>query len=302
MTITLLQGGVNDKTDERSFANHLPSLHTRNMRDVKRSALAVQRHTVGLSQEAVAEAVGVTTVTYARWERGEAEPMAKRRGPLAAALQITTFDLDRLLGGDEPPAPEGHAVPSWLSFYASLEQGSDRLQTFQPITLPGLLQTAAYAEAVIRTNWIPYSDDQVDQMVTARRARQAVLDRSPRPLELSCVVDEAALHRVTGSAHTMGEQLDRLLLMIERPSIQVQILPRTSTATHNAAFGSFSLFTSAGAPGPFMYCDQNLTSFRYDDSAVVIEAHVELFEHLSQHALPPADSVEYIRQITETYR
>ena len=269
----------------------------------KRSLLASRRHTVGLSQEELAEAVGVTTVTYARWERGETTPMAKRRGPLAKALQLTTFELDRLLGGvDEATAPDGHAVPSWLSFYASLEQGSARLQTFEPITLPGLLQTRAYAEAVMRTNWVPYTDEQLAEMVSARIARQSVLHREPTPLALSCIIDESVLHRVTGSPYTMGEQLDHLARLADRPSIQIQVLPRESTAAHLAAFGSFSLFSSEGASGPFMYTDQNLTGFRYHDAAAVIEAHVELFDHLSINAIPPDESIALIRQHAETYR
>lgn len=229
--------------------------------------------------------------------------MAKRRNPLAAALQVTPLELDRLLGNDEPaPPPDGHVVPSWLSFYASLEQGAGRLATYEPISLPGLFQTPAYTEAVIRTDMLSFTDEQVAQMVAARMARQSVLDREPVPLEVRCVIDESVLHRVTGSPHTMGEQLDRLVVEAQRPSIQLQVLPAGSTVAHTAWFGPFFLFTAEGGTQPYMYCDENLGGFHYNDNPQVIDVHRRLFDHLCEHALPPDQSADLIQHLAETYR
>jgi hypothetical protein len=224
--------------------------------------------------------------------------------PLAQLLQITLPELERLLNGDQvPAAPNGHVVPTWLSHYASLEQGAARLQSFDPITLPGLLQTAAYAEAVMRTHWVDLTDAVVHERVASRLARQVVLDRAPNPLEFCCIIDESVLYRETGGADVMAEQLDHLLALAQSPTIHLQISPSDSSAVHMASFGSFDLFTSEGATVPYMVCTEDLTGFNYLDRPPAIEAHIELFDHLSRTALTPIQSAELLQRTrTERYR
>lgn len=136
----------------------------------------------------------------------------------------------------------------------------------------------------------------------ARMARQAVLDRNPDPLELHCVIDESVLNRETGGPAVMAEQLDRLASVADRPTVLVQIVPAGGGALHCASFGSFSLFTSAESSGPFMACTEDLGGNHYQDGPTVIEAHAELFEHLTTIALPPEQSAELIKTRAERYR
>ena len=268
----------------------------------RRQQLADRRLALGFSQEALAEAIGVSAASIARWERGASRPRPMQRQPLADKLQVTLPELERMLGGKAAAPPNGHAVPGWLSHYASLEQGAARLQTFDPVTLPGLLQTAAYAEAVMRTSWISLSDDIIRERVEARVARQAVLGREPEPLELCCVIDESVLYRVTGGPEIMAEQLDYLCTMANRPSIQLQVFPSDGSAVHMASFGSFRLFTSAEVEMPYIVCTEDLTGFNYLDRPPAIEAHVELFDHLTTVALPPDQSAELIQNRAERYQ
>ena len=250
----------------------------------------------------MAEAVSVTPGSVARWEQGVALPKARLRGPLANLLQVTLPELERMLNGAERrPAPNGHTVPPWLDHYASLEQGAARLQTFEPITLPGLLQTAAYAEAVMRTSWQSLAEDVIRDRVEARLARQAVLDREPEPLELICVIDESILNRVTGSRQVMADKLAQLAETTRRPTVQLQVCRARSSALHTVPCGPFSLFTSVGASMPFMACAETLSGVQYQDSPQVIESHAELFDHLTTIALPPEQSAELIQQIAERY-
>ena len=94
-------------------------------------------------------------------------------------------------------------------------------------------------------DWEALDDQVIADRVEVRMARQAVLDRRPEPLELSCVIDEMATTRQTGTPATMADQLDHLLEMSLRATIQIQIYPATSPPLHDVAFGSFRLFTSA---------------------------------------------------------
>ena len=271
------------------------------MAAARRERLVERRLEFGLSQENVAEALDVAVGAVARWERGISVPRPCYRGPLAELLQITLPELQRLLKGSDTPPPSGHAVPGWLDHYAKLEQGAARLQTFEPITIPGLLQTPAYVEAVMRANWQPLSDQAIQQRVDARISRQAVLKRKGEPLEVCCVLDESVLTRMS-SRFVMAEQLDHLIRVIALPTVQVQVCPAMSNALHMTPFGSFGLFTSPGASSPDIVCTEDLTGFNYLDRPAAIEAHVELFEYLTAMALSPDQSAQLIKEAVENIR
>lgn len=270
---------------------------------VRRSRLTDRRVELGLTQEALAERVGASTASVRRWETGISTPRTRQRQPLAKVLQMTLPELERTLsdqGG--PPAPNGHEVPAWLDHYASLEQGAARLQTVEPIVVPGLLQTEAYARAVVRHYYLPVADDDIESRVRSRMARQVVLERRPDPLELRCVIDESVLSRVTGGLDVMADQLDHLVALGDRPSVLIQVMPADGPGLHSTWFGGFNMFTSAQAETPFMICTDHLGGVQYNDSQQAIEAHVGLFEHLCHIALPPEQSAELIHTRAERYR
>jgi transcriptional regulator with XRE-family HTH domain len=76
----------------------------------KRDRLAERRKAMGLSQERLAEAVGVDTSTVARWERGETEPQAVHRPRLADALKVSAEAVGELLSG----SGAGRIAPTYL--------------------------------------------------------------------------------------------------------------------------------------------------------------------------------------------
>lgn len=69
------------------------------------SRLTDARRAVGLSQEALAEAVGVSPKSVGRWERGEAAPYDRQRPALAQALQVDLGTLDVILDDRSTPRP-----------------------------------------------------------------------------------------------------------------------------------------------------------------------------------------------------
>ncbi len=241
--------------------------------------------------------------SVARWEQGTSTPLARYRRPLAEVLDLTLPELEHLIAnGEGVPALQDPIAAGWMDHYTSLEQGAGKLETFEPIVIPGLLQTEAYATAVIRSSHIPLSQYTVEDRVRARLTRQRVLEREPHPLVLTCVVDESVLHRVTGGPETMADQLAHLVRMARRPDITIQIVPVRCGALHCAAFGSFRLFTAPGAADPFITCTEDLTGFNYLDRRQEIDSHAQLFAHLLTVALSPAESIKLIQTTAEHYR
>ena len=109
-----------------------------------------------------------------RGSRATGKITVGHRPKLARALDVT---LTEVASWFDPVAlaPDGLS-PTWLGTYAALEQGASELWTYQPVTIPGLLQTAAYAAAVQRQDdrpWLPTPKS--SSGCSIRMARQQVL-------------------------------------------------------------------------------------------------------------------------------
>jgi transcriptional regulator with XRE-family HTH domain len=165
------------------------------------------------------------------------------------------------------------AVPKWFDLYLGLESGAAELATFETVLVPGLLQTREYAEAVIRGNR-NLTNEQVEQLVNLRLARQQILDRAEDPVHLWAVLDESVLHRGYGGAITMLGQLKHLLEMSERPRIDIQVLPYSAGATVAQQGVSFMMMTFPPAmendPG-LVYLELLTGGLYFEDPAEVAE-------------------------------
>jgi transcriptional regulator with XRE-family HTH domain len=245
-------------------------------------ALSLQRwrKEVGLAQRDAARRLDRTPQHISNLESGERLPSAAdlellldlygkpdripfMRELLSAAKRATTWW--KALSG---------AVPKWFDLYLGLESGAAELSSFDTMLVPGLLQTADYAEAVIRGN-ANLNDAQIMQCVKLRLGRQQILDRDDDPVHLWTVLDESVLYRIRGDAIVMHAQLAYLLEMSERPGIDVQVLPYNSGATPAQQGGTFTVMTFPPAmeSDPGLVYHELLTGGRY------IEAPAEIVEY-----------------------
>lgn len=270
-----------------------------------RTALKAQRRERGMSQEKLAEQVGVSVGAVRDWEQGRRQPQPDTRPLLARALEVSLPDLAILLAGKQPPMSlarsDGHreVVPGWLSIFSGLEQTASTMRTYEPTVLPGLLQTPDYAEAILRADISERTDRDVARLVAMRLERQAVLTRTPSPLYLSAVVDEVALRRVAGSREVMAAQLARLADVASLPNVELQVLP-INRGAHAVGFGAFTILAfSWGAETVYI---ENRASAIYLEAPSEVAAHAAVFAELGRLALSPADTVEFIRAVGEAYQ
>lgn len=129
-------------------------------------------------------------------------------------------------------------IPKWFELFLGLEVGAARLGSFDTVVVPDLLQTRAYASAVIEGN-PDLTPSEVEQLVELRMGRQRIFDRETGPAELRTVLDESVLHRVRGDRTVMREQFEHLLAMSDRPGIEVRVLPYTAGANPAQDRGTF---------------------------------------------------------------
>lgn len=266
-----------------------------------RVQLAARRKAYGYSQESLAQELQVTTSAVSRWEQGTSTPKAIYRQPLARVLDMTPVELERLLDvdGREITGQNDAHVPNWLGHYAALEQSASELRTFEPLVVPALLQTDAYARVVERAYHLPVTEEEVLRRTEVRLTRQAVLHRDPSPLQLYCLIDESILLRTLGGEATMRAQLHHLLEMAALPNIEIRLVG-LEDAPYGVAFGAFQLLTSPGSTTPYIACSEDLTGKNYHDSIEVVVAHTELFQHLFTRAVEPTETVKRIYERLES--
>jgi hypothetical protein len=185
------------------------------------------------------------------------------------------------------------------SVYIALETDAAVLHTYEPMMIPALLQTPAYAHAVIRETIPLPTAEQAARRLRVRLRRQHRIYDLTRPLRLWVVLDESALRRVVGSPDVMREQLEHLNALGTEPHITVQVLPHTVGA-HPGLSGQFSVLTFAENPGGVVYLER-FTSDLYLEKPSDVRHYSVMYEHLQALALSPDSSRGFITDVTKMY-
>lgn len=126
----------------------------------------------------------------------------------------------------------------WLEQYAALEVEASEIKSWQPLWLPGLLQTEAYARATMAGGHV----EDVEAKVAIRMNRQAIFNREKPPL-LRFLIDEKALLQGVGGQEVMREQIEHLMVLAEHPSVTLQIVP-SRAGSHPGLDGGFNVLTT----------------------------------------------------------
>ncbi|APU44364.1 helix-turn-helix domain-containing protein [Streptomyces sp. TN58] len=182
-------------------------------------------------------------------------------------------------------------LPTWFQAFAELEVRATNISSFQPQLVYGLLQTEAYARAVLHAGW----GQNLDEAVAARLERQRILGRE-RPPFVWVVLDEAVLHRPFGSHEIMRGQLDRLLEFQDRREVRIQILP-FSAGQHPATVGAFTVLRFDGDPDVVYAESYGSAHVKANPETARDCAH--RYDHLQAAALSVEESAALIARVRE---
>lgn len=189
-------------------------------------------------------------------------------------------------------------LPNWFQTYVGLEGAASVIRTYEVQFVPGLLQTSDYIRAITLGGSPEASPSEVERRISLRLARQEILFRSANPPTLWAVVDEAALRRPVGGSKVMRAQILRLLELVERPNITVQIMPFRFGA-HAAEGGAFSILRFPEPDLPDVVYVEQLVSALYLDKREHIDRYVQTMDRLTIDSLPPQLTIEALRRIAE---
>ncbi|MFF3016302.1 Scr1 family TA system antitoxin-like transcriptional regulator [Streptomyces sp. NPDC057939] len=253
--------------------------------------LRVARERKGLSQADLGELLFVSGSFIGQLESGT------RRMHLEFAQQIDEI-LDT--GGffvRNCGAAAKSKYPDHFAAAAEAEALATVIREYAPLIIPGLLQTEPYARAVFRAYQPTATEETVDELVTNRLARSAILDNETTPL-FWCVLDEAVLRRSGDEPKILADALRHVAKLIRSHRIIVQVLP-FSAGFHAGMLGSLKLMSFDDAP-PLAYVQGMGTGRLFDDPATVSQ-HTLTYDLLTASALSPRQSLALIESVAEEY-
>lgn len=174
--------------------------------------------------------------------------------------------------------------------YVDLETEAARIRTYQPLVVPGLLQTEDYARAVVRGHTVT-DDREVDRRVEARMMRQQVLTRPDGP-RLWAIIDEGVLRKIPGSA--ARGQVQHLIDVQASRRVQVQIIP-DSVGPHAGMGGAFVILDFPSDPST-VYLEHSMSGLFPEDD-VELEHYETVYDHLHASALSVEASIGYLERL-----
>lgn len=241
----------------------------------------------GLSLAQTAMVVKVTRGTVSNWEAGRLRPTDKSMKRLDEAWD-TGGHFERL----HRYACSGHD-PDWFRQYVQYETAADVIKIFHGKNVPLLVQTEAYAQAVLRAAG---HAEQAEATTKARMKRQEVLTR-PKPPYLWILIDQEVLDSPVGGCEVMREQLARLLDVTEMPRVCVRVVPR-DTGWHPGHDGPFQVLKVSGREVAYAGAQIGGRMIEAGDEAEIMAVR---FDEIGALALSKAASRDLIERTVRTY-
>ncbi len=218
----------------------------------------------------LARLAGVVAQDLSHWESGTRVPKIEQVALLLGALRVEPVERKRLLelarNAREPNWLE-HSIPGIspkLSAFIEYERTASAIFAWEPLLIPGLLQTPDYVRTILAAAGRPRAEEEL--RIKVRLMRQEVLTgRNPSPY--TALLAETALRQRRGGAEIMAPQLRHLAELAGRRNISLRVLPDTEEF-HPGLNGSFVIFDFADLP-PIVFLEQYRGSaYLYDEQQV----------------------------------
>lgn len=268
------------------------------------------RTSAGMTVEGAARALRCTPPKLWRIERG-AGPVRGREVRSICELYGVPDDLALWLvrlaaevGSGGWWRSYGDPLPDGLDLYAGLEAAACRLREYHHALIPALLQTRAYASALLaQPPAVP--EPERERRVEARLRRQVLLHRSlPAPVRFDVMLSEVALRAEGFGPGVMSEQLRHLVEVGRLPHVSVRVMPLSAGLHLGALSGPFVLldFPPQGmrreSEPPVVYREW-LTGELYLDRPEEIAAYEKVWADLDAIALDKDQSRHLVSKIIE---
>lgn len=259
------------------------------------------RISAGLHLDQVAKMLECSESKVSRIETGDVRVTPRDVGDLLEFYGVTEAQQEELMQAARKARETGwwqaynDVLPSSASAYIGLEAAADEIRTYEALLVPGLLQTTAYAEAVIRVlhpNLLPH---EVNRLVELREGRQAML-RQDDPPAIWAILDEAVVRRPVGGPKVMRQQLQRLVDDSALETLTIQVLP-FQAGEHAGMYGSFTILgfrDSTQLDAVYLENPAKELAMEKDEDLLPF---TRAFEHLRASAIDPETSAALLVEL-----
>jgi len=262
------------------------------------------RELKGMTAEEVAERLLVSQSKISRLENGRRSISQRDVRDLCGVYEV---DDQRIVDSLMEMARDSRQQGWWHTFgdipysvYIGLETDAESLRVYEPQLVTGLLQTRAYAEALVQGALPETSTAEIEKRVQVRMRRQERITAEGNPLRLWVVLDEAALRRVVGSKLVMREQLEHLIEMSQLPHVTVQVLP-FEVGAHPGLNGQYAILEFTDAADSSVVYLEGVTSDLYLEKAQDVQKYAVMYEHLRAQSLNVEQSRQFIAKVAKQY-
>ncbi|GIE87991.1 helix-turn-helix domain-containing protein [Actinoplanes regularis] len=179
--------------------------------------------------------------------------------------------------------------------FVGMEAAATSMRCWEPILIPGLLQTEAYMRALISTGRSADPPQRIDRRISLRLTRQSRL-QGEHPLELALIVDESAIRRRIGGEDVMTAQLEHLIETAKLPNISLQVLP-FSAGEHSFLGGPCTLLEYRDTTHLDVVYLEGLAGDYYEEQPTEVARYRQEFERLSTRALDHRTTIKMIESL-----
>ncbi|MGW1892074.1 helix-turn-helix domain-containing protein [Streptomyces sp. NPDC002004] len=268
------------------------------------SQLRRLRETRGITREAAGYSIRASESKISRMELGRVSFKARDVEDLLTLYGVTD-EAERgallALAKEANVAGWWHSysdvLPGWFQTYVGLEGAASLIRVYEVQFVHGLLQTEAYAHAVVSRGMRGASRADIDRRVALRLERQKILV-SERAPAFHVVLDEAALRRPYGDRQVMRGQLQHLIDVSERSNVRLQVMP-FSFGGHAGESGAFTMLSFPESDlSDVVYLEQ-LTSALYVDKREEVAQYATVMERLQEDSPGPEQTRDLLRGLLQ---
>ncbi|MEV4866944.1 helix-turn-helix domain-containing protein [Streptomyces ossamyceticus] len=249
------------------------------------------REKAGLSQEDLGQRLFVSGSFV-----GQLEAATRRMNPEIARLIDVALDTGDFFLRNCKAAAKSTYTEHFVEAVEA-ESSATEIRQYEPLLIPGLLQTPAYARAVFRAYQPTAPEEVIERKVEHRMERAHILEGATGPLFWT-VMDEAVVRRVTGGRAVMAEALRHIIALVQENRIIVQVLPFEAGA-HASMEGSIKLMDFADAPTLLYF--EGVGSGRLEDDPATVRYQRRTHEFLAAAALSPEKSLAMLEAMAQDY-